>query len=97
MGARKNPFYFLAPKGALPLRLEGKGHDCRARIVPTILLHSRHPWRSDAGVTSPWMDEVERSRMPEPRAAPGAAAEGGGVDKQRSSEAAGEAVICSPI
>ncbi len=24
-------------------------HDCRARIVPTILLHSRHPWRSDAG------------------------------------------------
>ena len=24
-----------------------QSYDCRARIVPTILLHSRHPWRSD--------------------------------------------------
>ncbi len=28
-------------------------HDYTARIVPTILLHSRHPWRSDVGGTSP--------------------------------------------
>jgi hypothetical protein len=42
---------------------ESKGaHDCRARIAPAILLHFHHPWRSDAGGTSPGMDEVERSR-----------------------------------
>ncbi len=41
----------------------------------------------DGGGTSPWMDEVERSRMPEPRTASGTAVEGGGVDKQRIGEA----------
>ena len=29
--------------------LERDADECMARIVPTILLHSRHPWRSDAG------------------------------------------------
>ena len=76
-------------QGRSPPRLEGEGHDCRAGIVPDNPLHSLHPWRSDAGGTSPGMDEVERSRMPEPRAAPGAAAEGGGVDKQRIGEVSG--------
>ena len=32
-----------------PLPRWERGHDCRARIAPAILLHSRHPWRSDAG------------------------------------------------
>ena len=57
---------------SVPPRLEREGHDSRARIVPTILLHSRHPWRSDGGV----------------RTASGTAVEGGGVDNQRSHEAA---------
>ena len=43
------------------------------------------------------MDEVERRRMPKPRTASGTAVEGGGVDKQRSIEATGEADFYSPI
>ncbi len=43
------------------------------------------------------MDEVERSRMPEPRATQGAVAEGGSVDKKRRREAACVADFYSPI
>ncbi len=53
----------IAP--AIPLHSR---HCNMARIAPAILLHSRHPWQSDGRGTSPRMDEVERSRMPEPRA-----------------------------
>jgi len=50
-------------------------HDYMARIVPTILLHFLHPWRSDVGGTSPWMgegtspwmDEVESRQERRPR------------------------------
>ena len=49
-------------------------HDCRAGIARAILMHFLRPWRSDAGGTSPRMDEVERSRKPEPRATQGAVA-----------------------
>ena len=81
-----------------PPRLEGEGHDSRARIVPTQSLRipaiaqgcagaakhrmceSGHPWRSDGGV----------------RTAFGTAVEGGGVDKQRFSEAVGVADFCTP-
>ena len=50
-------------------------HDCRAGIARAILMHFLRPWRSDAGGMSPRMDEVERSRKPEPRATQGAVAE----------------------
>ena len=40
--------------------------ESRAGIVPDNSLHSRHPWRSDGRGTSPGMDEVGRSRKPEP-------------------------------
>jgi len=34
---------------AADVDVEYPAHESRARIVPTILLHSRHPWRSDGG------------------------------------------------
>ncbi len=49
--------------------------DCRARIVPTILLHLHHPWRSDAGGTTPGKGEVESRQEQRSRATQGAVAE----------------------
>ncbi len=37
--------------------------ECRARIVPTILLHSRHPWRSDAGGRAMQEQSPKRRRI----------------------------------
>jgi hypothetical protein len=44
-------------------------HDCMAMIVPTILLHFLHPWRSDVGgrATHGAVAEEARTEFSRPR------------------------------
>ena len=58
-----NPFAFPPS-----LEVRCRRYDPMASIVPTMLLHFLRPWKADGGGTTPWMEEVERSRKPEPRA-----------------------------
>ncbi|MFQ5761318.1 MAG: GNAT family N-acetyltransferase [Acidiferrobacterales bacterium] len=68
--------------------------DSMARIVPTIPLHFRRPWRSDGGGTTAGMQELEQRREQLPRTASGTAVEDR-VLAPYSLEAPGSWYICA--